>query len=116
MSRTPLLLLCAVIGLLIIACAKSDDTNRNATPTTATVSGEPIGVPECDNFLNAYETCISTKVPEIGRPQFQTVMATWRANWKQLAANPQTKPGLVQACKDQHERARTQMQAYGCTF
>jgi hypothetical protein len=43
-------------------------------------------------------------------------MTTWRSNWKQLAANPQTKPGLVQACKDQHERARTQMRAYGCTF
>ena len=112
MSRS-LLMLCLLLALLIVACARSADTNRNAT---VTVSGEQIGVPECDNFLNAYEACIASRVPEEGRPQFQTAMTTWRSNWKQLAANPQTKPGLVQACKDQHERARTQMRAYGCTF
>jgi hypothetical protein len=112
MSRSLLLTFCLVLALLVFACSRPD-TNRNAT---VIISGEPIGVPECDNFLNAYETCITSKVPEAGRPQFQTTMTTWRNNWKQLAANPQTRPGLVQACKDQHERARTQMRAYGCTF
>ena len=112
MSRT-LPMSCVLLALLIVACSRPADTNRNAV---ATISGEPIGVPECDNFLNAYEACITSRVPETGRPQFQTAMATWRSSWKQLAANPQTKPGLVQACKDQHERARTQMRSYGCTF
>jgi hypothetical protein len=112
MSRSLLLIFCLVLALLVFACSRPD-TNRN---TTVTVSGEPVGVPECDNFLNAYETCVSTKVPEVGRPQFQTVMMTWRTNWKRLADNPQTKPGLVEACKAQHETARTQMKAYGCTF
>ena len=112
MSRTRLMTVCFALGLLVFACSRPD-TNRN---TTVTISGEPVGVSECDSFLNAYETCISTKVPGESRAQFQNVMTTWRANWKKLAENPQTKPGLVQACKDQHERARTQMSAYGCTF
>src|SRR5919106_4741204 len=96
MSRSLLLVSCFLLSLLILACSRPAETNRNAT---VTISGEQIGVPECDNFLNAYEACITSKVPEAARPQFQTTMTTWRSNWKQLGANPQTKPGLVQACK-----------------
>ena len=112
MSRNLLLVASLLVGLLVLACGKAD-TNRNAT---VTVSGDPIGVPECDNFLNAYESCISTRIPEGQRAQFQTLMANWRADWKKLAADPQTKAGLPLACKNHLETARTQMKAYNCTF
>ena len=113
MLKTRLVTFCLVLSFFILACSWSG-TNRNAT---VTISGEPIGVTECDNFLNAYETCISsTKVPESNRAQFRSIMTTWRADWKKLAANPQTRPGLVEACKTQLELARTQMKAYDCTF
>jgi hypothetical protein len=113
MWKTRLLTICLVLSTLIFACSRSD-TNRNAT---VTISGEPIGVTECDSFLNAYETCISsTKVPETNRAQFRGIMTTWRTDWKKLAENPQTRPGLVNACKQQLELARVQMKAYGCTF
>lgn len=112
MSRRFTLTLFLLIGLLLLACGKTY-TNRN---TTATVSGEQIGVPECDNFLNAYESCISTKIPEAQRAQFQTLMANWRADWKKLAADPQTKAGLPLACKNHLATARTQMKSYNCTF
>lgn len=123
MSRTLLLVFCLVIGLLVLACG--GPTNRNGTPTNSSSSGteanivpsgEQIGVPECDNFLNAYESCIATKVPEAQRPQFQTLMANWRTEWKKLAGDPQTRDGLVVACKTHLENARTQMKAYNCTF
>jgi hypothetical protein len=106
-------MLCLLMALLLMACARSGDTNRNAT---VTISGEPVGVPECDNFLNAYETCLSTKVPEDARANLRTIMTRWRTDWKKLAENPQTKPGLVNACKQQLELARAQMKAYDCTF
>ena len=126
MSRSLLLMLCVVIGLLVLACA-SPDTNKNgpanisatstaATPAPTTAAGDQIGVPECDSFLSAYESCVTTKVPEQARPQFQTMMTTWRTDWKKLAANPATKPGLVTACKQHLENARTSMKAYNCTF
>lgn len=113
MSKSLLLAVCLLLSLLVFACSRSQDTNRNAA---VTISGDPIGVPECDNFLNAYESCLSTKVPEAARANLRTVMTKWRTDWKKLADNPQTKPGLVEACKAQHETARTQMKAYGCTF
>jgi hypothetical protein len=122
---------CLVIGLLVLSCSKPADTNRNAAATNsaapagtpaatrspATVaSGERIGVPECDAFLTAYENCVTTKVPEAQRATFETGMKTWRTQWKKLADNPQTKAGLVEACKRQQELQRTALKAYGCTL
>lgn len=128
MSRSLLLVSCLVVGLLVLACG--GPTNKNGTPTnssgsesvaatpaaTVAASGAQIGVPECDNFLNAYESCIATKVPEAQRAQFQTIMTNWRTEWKRLAGDPQTRAGLVTACKTHLENARTQMKAYNCTF
>ena len=133
MSRSLPLIFCLVIGLLVLACSKQADTNRAAatnsavpagtpaaTPhnaSTNAAAGEKIGVPECDAFLTAYENCVTTKVPEQARAQFQAGMKTWRTEWKRLADNPQTKAGLVEACKRQHEAQRNALnKAYGCTL
>ena len=133
MSRSLPLMFCLVIGLLVLACSKPADTNRNAAATnsaapaatpaatshTASTSApaEKIGVPECDAFLTAYENCVTTKVPEAQRATFETGMKTWRTQWTRLADNPQTKPGLVEACKRQQELQRTTLnKTYGCTL
>ena len=128
MSRSLLLLSCLVIGLLVLACggptnknggstnsAGTSATTAKATPE-ATVAANAVGVPECDNFINAYETCITTKVPAAARAQYQTIVANWRTEWKKLADNPQTRAGLVTACKTQMESARTSMKSFNCTF
>ena len=126
---------CILIGLLVLACGKAVETNRNGNTnaTTAAVpAGSPVapptnkndnsgasaqvGVAECDTFITAYENCVNAKVPEAARAQFRTTMTTWRTEWKKLADNPQTRPTLVNVCKTHMENARTQMKAYGCTF
>ena len=127
MSRSFLLMLCLVIGLLVLACGgpptnKNSAANVSATTTStpapaATVAAsEQIGIPECDNFVTAYENCVTTKVPDAAREQYRAAVTRWRAEWKKLAENPQTKAGLAQACKIQIETARTQMKSYNCTF
>lgn len=136
MSKSLLLMSCIVIGLLVIACARTEETNKNAAapsnataPATASSPVAPptnrndntgatvqVGVAECDTFLTAYENCVTTKVPEAARAQFRTTMTTWRTEWKKLADNPQTRGNLVTVCKTQMETARTQMKAYNCTF
>ena len=129
MSKSLLLMLCILTGLLVLACAKSD-TNRNAaatnssapatTPASTTNSsasaGAKIGVEECDHFLTAYENCITTKVPEAGRERYKNIIATWRADWKKLADNPQTRATLVSVCKTQLETSRAQVKSMGCTL
>lgn len=124
MSKSLLLMLCLVTGLLALACAQTAETNRNAvTPTTAPVAagtpataGAQIGIAECDSFLTAYDNCVSNKVPENIRAQYKTAIENWRTQWKRLADNPQTRSTLADVCKRQMETARAQVQAFGCTL
>ena len=136
MSKSLLLILCVLTGLLVLACAKSEETNRNLTPTpsntpatlgpTTNRNGNgndntnttiaAVGIAECDNFINAYETCVSTKVPEAARAALKTSVTTWRTEWKRLADNPQTRGTLAAACKRQAEATAQSMKAYNCTF
>jgi hypothetical protein len=89
-------------------------TNKNANSTAA--AGEKIGVEECDAFLTAYESCVSSKVPATARAQYQNSINTLRASWKKLAENPQTRGTLAAACKTQHDQVRTQLKSFGCTL
>jgi hypothetical protein len=130
MSKSLLLMLCILTGLLVLACAKSEETNRNAaapanapapaiTPVdtnTNRAAGDQIGVAECDTFITNYENCVSGKVPEAARANLRAAVTTWRTEWKKLAANPQTRGTLGAACKAQIEATRTAMKAYNCTF
>jgi len=132
MSRSLPLVFCLVIGLMVLACTKQPETNHNAantaapagspaaathTPATTAAAGEKIGVAECDAFITAYENCVTTKVPAQARAQFEAGVKTWRAEWKKLADNPQTKSTLVEVCKKQQDAQRTALnKAYGCTL
>ena len=131
MKTRILLPLCVVFGLLLIACGKTDVTvnnNSSASPaaktspastpatTASTSTGAKIGVPECDEFIAAYDACVSSKVPEAGRAQFKASIQQWRTTWHQLAANPNTKATLAQACKQAADTARVSMKAYACKF
>ena len=90
MSKSLLLMSCIVIGLLVLACAKAEETNKNGTGTNAhharprqspvapptnrndnTGATAQVGVAECDTFITAYENCVTTKVPEAARAQFR---------------------------------------------
>ncbi|MDQ1638407.1 MAG: hypothetical protein QOF62_1746 [Pyrinomonadaceae bacterium] len=124
--------LCVICTIVLIGCAKTGPANNSssttgnsnkaataaASPATATAAtaGEKIGVPECDEFIAAYDACVSSKVPETARAQYKTAIAQWRSSWSKLAANPNTKATLAAACKQSAESARASMKSYGCTF
>jgi hypothetical protein len=123
--------LCVICTIVLIGCSKTEPNNSSSTtgnsnkaataaasPATATTAtaGEKIGVPECDDFIAAYDACVSSKVPEAARAQYKTAIAQWRSSWSKLAANPNTKATLAAACKQSAESARASMKSYGCTF
>lgn len=110
MSKRFLLMVCMVISLLVLACGAP--TNRNADVPT----GERIGIAECDNFITAYETCVSSKVPEAARANLRASVTTWRTEWKKLADDPQTRGALASACQRQRELTKTSMKAYDCAW
>lgn len=132
MLKKSLLILCVLSAAILIGCSTTE-TNSNTTPanankatitttsstpatTTTESAGDKIGVPECDDFIAKYEACVSSKVPEMARAQFQSMLKTWRTEWKKAAENPQTKAALAQGCKMSAEQANASMKAYGCSF
>ena len=86
------------------------------TTTTTAASGEKVGVEECDDYLAKYEACISGKVPEAARAQYNSTLEQMRKSWRTIAASPQGKAGLAQACKTATESARTALKSDGCSF
>lgn len=135
MSKFFLLMVCILTGLLVLACGSG--TNKNAAAPAAATSPAPVGAPsattnrngntnantaeavgiaECDNFINAYETCVSSKVPAAAQANLKASVTTWRTQWKKLADNPQTRGTLAAACKSQREATMTAMKAYNCTW
>jgi hypothetical protein len=91
-------------------------TTGTPVTTTPAGSGDKIGVAECDDYLAKYEACLTTKVPEAARAQFNSALAQTRSSWRQIASTPQGKAGLAQACKMAVDQTKTAMKPYGCEF
>ena len=131
MFKSILLIGACLAAVILVGCSKPESgTNRSAAapasapaaspaaaaPTTVASSGDKIGVAECDQFLTAYENCVSGKVPEAAKAQYKTAIAQWRSSWKKLAETPTAKATLPGICKTQLDTAKTQMKSFGCTF
>ena len=128
MVRATILMSCLVLGLVVMACSKTETTtNTNtssgttekpaaaSTPASAaaSTSSDKVGVPECDDFIAKYESCTS-KVPEMVRAQYESAGKQMRDQWKKLAENPQTKATLAAACKQAVEQQASAWKMYGC--
>jgi PBP1b-binding outer membrane lipoprotein LpoB len=123
----PLGLGCAV---LLAACAQPQSTTNRESATSAatspnqsqpaqsvTASEEKIGVPECDNFLATYESCVLSNAPATTHDRYKAAIAHWRATWKKLAADPTTKATLAQQCEQTIAEARlSSVKEYNCNF
>lgn len=89
-----------------------------ATPAAApamTAPADSVGIPECDDYLTKYQTCVATKAPEAARAMLKQSLDQTRAAWKNAMATPSGKDALASACKQAHETTKASMAAYGCT-
>jgi hypothetical protein len=118
-------ILCAAI---LIGCSTTGTSNSNTaadnsnkaattgTTSTTAASGDKIGIPECDDYIAKYETCVRGKVPEAARATLENSLKQARDNWKKAAENAQSRGTLAAACKQASDAAAASMKAYGCTF
>ena len=109
-----------LLSAAMLACGGAENTNTAnsgaANSGGATASGDKIGVAECDEFIQKYEACINSKVPETARSMVKANLDSMRNAWKQAAATPQGKAGLAQGCKQALDQAKTTMGSYGCSW
>lgn len=130
-----LLLACA---LILIGCNKETTSNENKPKTndtktadkpadskpaenkpadnTASTGGDKIGVPECDEYIEKYEACLNSKVPEAQRAAMKSAFEMARKGYKDAASTPQGKSTLAAACKQAMDAAKQATTAYGCTW
>lgn len=94
----------------------SSPTNRDTPTDSIAASGDKIGVPECDDYIEKYEACVTGKVPEATRAMIRSSFEQTRKQWKDLAANPQTKSSLASICKQSKDMAKQSMGAYHCDW
>jgi len=81
------------------------------------VAQDKVGVEACDTFLDKYQTCVKDKAGD-QRAQLEQMITQLRTQWKQMAADPQTKPSLETACKQSIEAVKPSLNAapYNCGF
>lgn len=96
------------------------------TPAPAPAAADPAppaataaavtGIAACDDFLSAYEQCVTAKIPEASRAAMQGGLDQWKASWKSMAENAATRDTLPQVCQQAREASVPALQAYGCTL
>ena len=96
--------------------ATTTTTNTTTTTETKTETADKIGVPECDEYIQKWEACVNSKVPEAQRATFKSSFETLRKSWKDAAANPQGKAGLAVGCKQALDTAKQTYAAYSCAW
>src|SRR5262245_15534719 len=131
MKRISLVILATAFAVVLLACSKTErmsNSNSNSattagkstaapgTSTSSTSAGDKIGVPECDDYIAKYESCVRSKVPEAMRAQLESTLKTARENWKKAAENAQSRSTLAAACKQANDAAAASMKTWGCTF
>ena len=123
----PIALAVLAVLLLAAACqrggsstaANDSPSSSSSTSTTAAASssaGESIGVPECDDYLQAYRDCIASKVPEASQAELKEALEQSVATWRSAAASPEGRAGLAAACTQAREAAKPSVSAYGCSL
>lgn len=133
-KQISLFALCVLLGTAMLACGGAAEnantsntavgnanTKAAATPaataaSTTASAGDKIGVAECDDFITKYEACVTGKVPAAQQAAFKSSIEQWRKSWKDLAANPQTKPTLTSVCKTQLDQSKASLSSFGCAW
>lgn len=86
-----------------------------AMAPAAQAAEEPVGVAECDTFLQNYEACVG-KMPGAQRDQVSGAISQMRTAWRQAAGNAQSRAALPQQCTMMAQQMKQQLAAQGCNF
>jgi hypothetical protein len=105
-------------ALLLAACGGQPQPSTPAPPgaTASTVDGDRIGIAECDEYLDRYESCLATTVPESARDALRAALQQTRTTWrKSLSGSGGGEKAMIAVCQRARAAVRPSMAAYGCT-
>ncbi len=94
--------------------AETTKTPADTTKTETTASRDKIGIPECDEYLEKYDSCL-LKLPEVERNAVKNALELYRKAWKETATT-KDRSGLARDCKEILEITKQTTRIYGCTW
>lgn len=114
-------------SMLFVACGGGEKPAPPPPATTAAavtaapesgpaVSAGDFGVPECDEYMKKYLTCIDGKVPEAARAPMKQALDQQKAAWQQAASSAEGKAALAKGCTDALAMTKQSTAAYGCSW
>ncbi len=98
------------------AVQKANEAAAAASAHANVATIDPIGVPECDSYLEKYEVCLTSKVPAQQQQVYRARLEAQRRQWRQATADPGGRDALVQQCKEAATLAKDTFGSFGCEF
>jgi hypothetical protein len=89
----------------------------DAAPSPLAVVQNPqTGVAECDDYIQKYFACVSSRFPRLQQEVMVKALATTVDAWRRAAATSAGRQSMAQACKTALAAARKAMKAYNCIW
>ena len=82
----------------------------------STCHAESTGVAACDDFLEKYTTCVTSKIPAAAQSAYKAQLDQTRKMWVDMGKNVGAKPAMEASCKQTMNTMKTALASYGCSF
>jgi hypothetical protein len=105
LSARSALLLLHVAGAALLTVAVAGPARAQST-----------GIAACDDFLQKYDVCVTSKLPEAQRATYKAQLDQTRKAWLDMAKNPSAKSTMEQSCKQTTDAMKASLQSFGCSF
>lgn len=104
------------LAILTILISAVGATACNRQPSTPTMTRTSIGIPDCDHYMEKYDNCLSSKVPENTRATLNAPFEQMKAQWQAQSKDPTARESLAQSCRTALDTAKQSMAAYNCEW
>jgi hypothetical protein len=88
----------------------------SASLFASTCHAESTGVSVCDDFLEKYTTCVTSKIPVAAQSAYKAQLDQTRKMWVDMGKNAGAKPAMEASCKQTMDTMKTALASYGCSF
>jgi len=105
LSMRRALLLLHLAGAALVAIAVAGPASAQST-----------GIAACDDFLQKYDSCVTSKLPEAQRATYKAQLDQTRKVWIDMAKNPSAKSTMEGTCKQTMDAIKASLQSFGCSF
>jgi hypothetical protein len=100
-----------LLRALVLAAAFTGPALAQTSPHVA-----PVGVPECDALISAYDRCVGANLSSTAREQAGAAVQRIGEGWRLAAQRPDARASLGPQCAQMSQMMRQSMATPSCRF